>query len=67
MLYHGTANHLSVLDHVGIESVDSFVFVITPNNREIEARHSHSIPESYLEYHRQDLDFLDSHECRHQF
>ena len=67
MLCQGTANHLSVLDHVGIESIDSFAFVITPNNREFEARHSHSIPESYLEYHRQGLDFSDSHECRHQF
>ena len=67
MLYHSTANHLSVLDHVGIESLDSFVFVITPNIREFEARHSHSIPESYSEYHRQGSDFPDSHEFRHQF
>ena len=67
MLCHSTANHLSVLDHVGIESFDSFVFVIMPNNRKFEARHSHSIPESYSEYHRQGLDFPDSHECRHQF
>ena len=67
MLCHGMTNHLSVLDHVGIESLDSFAFVITPNNREFEARHSHSIPESYSEYHRQGLDFPDSHECRQQF
>jgi len=66
MLCPGTANHLSVLDHVGIESLDSFAFVITPNNREFEARHSHSIPESYSEYHRKGLDFPNSHECRHQ-
>ena len=67
MLCHSTANHLSVLDHAGIESIDSFVFVITPNNREFEARHSHSILESYSEYHRQGLDLPDSLECRHQF
>ena len=67
MLFHSTANHLLVLDHVRIESIDSFAFVITPNNREFEARHSHSILESYSEYHRQGLDFPDSHECRHQF
>ena len=67
MLCHSTANHLSVLDHVGIESLDSFAFVITPNNREFEARHSHSILESYSEYHRQGLDLPDSLECRHQF
>ena len=62
MRCHCTANHLSVLDHVGIESIDSFAFVITPNNREFEAHHSHSIPESYSEYHRQGLDFSDSQE-----
>ena len=62
MLCHSTANHLSVLDHVGIESIDSFASVTTPNNREFEARHNHSIPESYLEYHRQGLNFLDSQE-----
>ena len=53
MLCHSTANHLSVLDHVGIESIDSFASVTTPNNREFEARHSHSIPESYSKYRRQ--------------
>ena len=47
------ANHLSVLNQVGIESLDSFAFVTTPNNREFETRHSHSILESYSEYHRQ--------------
>ena len=62
MLCHGTANHLSVLDHVGIESLDSFASVTTPNNREFEARHSHSILESYSEYHRQGLDFPDPQE-----
>ena len=66
MLCHSTANHLSVLDHVEVESLDYFVFVITPNNREFEVHHSHSISESYSEYHRQGLDFPDSHECRHQ-
>ena len=65
-LCHSTANHLSVLNQVGIESLDSFAPVITPNLQEFEARHSHSIPESYSEYHRQGLDFPDSHECRHQ-
>ncbi|KAL4350194.1 hypothetical protein AHAS_Ahas10G0117600 [Arachis hypogaea] len=49
-----TANHLSVLNQVGVESIDSFAFVITPSLQEFEARHSHSIPESYSEYHRQD-------------
>ena len=65
MLCHSTANHLLVLNQVGVESIDSFAFVITPNNREFEARHSHSIPETYSEYHRQGLDFPDSLECRH--
>ena len=64
---HCMANHLSILDHVGIESLDSFAFVITPNNREFEARHSHSILESYSEYHRQGLDVPDSLEFCHQF
>ena len=65
MLCHSTANHLSVLNQVGIESLDSFAFVITPSLQEFEARHSHSILESYLEYHRQGLDLPDSLECRH--
>ena len=65
MLCHSTANHLSVLNQVGIESLDSFALVITPSLQEFEARHSHSIPESYSEYHRQGLDFPDPHECRH--
>ena len=42
---HRTANHLSVLTHVGIESIDSFVSVITPNTRKFEARHSHPYPD----------------------
>ena len=66
MLCHSTANHLLVLDHVGIESLDSFASVTTPNNHEFEAHHSLSILESYSEYHIQGLDFPDSHECRHQ-
>ena len=66
MLCHSTANHLLALNQVGIESIDSFAFVITPSLQEFEARHSHSILESYSEYHRQGLDFPDSHECRHQ-
>ncbi|QHN96958.1 uncharacterized protein DS421_18g623300 [Arachis hypogaea] len=41
---HHTANHLSVLTHVGIGSIDLFAFVTTPNTREFEARHSHPIP-----------------------
>ena len=65
MLCHSTANHLSVLNQVGIESLDSFALVITPSLQEFEARHRHSIPESYSEYHRQGLDFSDPHECRH--
>ena len=62
MLLHSTANHPLVLDHVGIESIDSFAFVIMPNNREFEARHSHSISESYSEYQKQGLDFSDPQE-----
>ena len=62
MLCHSTANQLSVLDHVGIGSIDPFAFVITPSNREFEARHSHSILESYSEYHRQGLDLPDPQE-----
>ena len=46
MRCHRTANHLSVLDHVGIGSIDPFASVTTPNPCEFEARHSHSIPES---------------------
>ena len=38
---------------------------LTPSLQEFKARHSHSIPESYSEYHRQGLDFPDPHECRH--
>ena len=60
---HGTAIHLSVLDHAGIGFSNPFVSVTTPSTREFEARHSHSIPKSYSEYHRQGLDFPDSQEC----
>ena len=45
MRYHRTANHLSVLTHVGIESVDSFASVTMPNTREFEARHCHPFPD----------------------
>ena len=62
MLCHSTTNQLLVLDHVGIGSIDPFAFVIMPSNREFEARHSHSILESYSEYHRQGLDFPDLQE-----
>ena len=65
MLCHSMANHLSVLTHVGIGSIDPFASVTMPNPCEFEAHHSHSIPESYSEYHRQGLDFPNSHECRH--
>ena len=41
MRCHRTANHLSVLDHVGIESSDPFASITMPNTREFEARHSH--------------------------
>ena len=40
---------------------------LTPRPQEFEARHSHSIIESYSEYHRQGLDLPDSLECSHQF
>ena len=63
---HGTAIHLSVPDHAGIGFTLLLRLSLTPSTREFEARHSHSIPESYSEYHRQGLDFPDSHECRHQ-
>ena len=56
------ANQLLVLDHVGIGYIDPFAFVITPSNREFEARHNHSILESYSEYHRQGFDFPDPQE-----
>ena len=62
--YYRLANHLSVLTHAGIGSIDPFASVTMPNPCEFEARHSHSIPESYSEYHRQGLDFPDSQECR---
>ena len=42
---HRTANHLSVLTHAGIESIDPFASVTTPNTREFEARHSHPFPD----------------------
>ena len=41
MRCHRTTNHLSVLTHVGIGSIDPFASVTTPNTREFEARHSH--------------------------
>ena len=63
MLCHSTANHLLVLDHVEIGSIDPFASVTTPNTRDFEARHSHSILESYSEYHRQGLDLPDSQGC----
>ena len=62
---HGTAIHLSVLDHAGIGFTILLRLSLTPCNRELGARHSHSIIESYSEYHRQGLDFPDSLECRH--
>ena len=40
---HRTANHLSVLTHAGIGSIDPFVSVTMPSTREFEARHSHPI------------------------
>ena len=43
MLCHGMTNHLSVLDHVGIESRDPFASVTTPNTCEFEVRHIHPI------------------------
>ena len=45
MRCHRTANHLSVLDHVGIDSRDPFVFVTTPNTREFEAHHIYPFPD----------------------
>ena len=62
---HGTAIHLSVLDHAGIGFTILLRLSLTPCNRELGARHSHSIIESYSEYHRQGLDLSDSLECRH--
>ena len=65
MLCHSTANHLSVLDHAGIGFTILLRLSLTPSLQEFEARHSHSIIESYSEYHRQGLDLPDSLECRH--
>ena len=45
MRCHRTANHLSVLTHVGIESIDSFASVTTPNTHKFEAHHSHPFPD----------------------
>ena len=45
MRCHCTANHLSVLTHVGIGSIDPFVSVTTPSTCEFEAHHSHPIPD----------------------
>ncbi|QHN86358.1 Protein TIC 62 [Arachis hypogaea] len=50
---HGTAIHLSVLDHAGIGFTILLRLSLTPCNREFGARHSHSFIESYSEYHRQ--------------
>ena len=65
MRCHCMANHLEVLDHTGIGFTILLRLSLTPCNRELAARHSHSIIESYSEYHRQGLDFPDSLECRH--
>ena len=59
---HGTAIHLSVLDHAGIGFTILLRLSLTPRNRELGARHSHSFIESYSEYHRQGLDFPDPQE-----
>ena len=45
MRCHRMTNHLSVLTHVGIGSIDPFASVNTPNTREFEARHSHPFPD----------------------
>ncbi|QHO02152.1 uncharacterized protein DS421_13g421380 [Arachis hypogaea] len=50
---HGTANRLEASP---LPMASSYP---------LRARHSHSIIESYSEYHRQGLDFPDSLECRH--
>ena len=44
MRCHCMANHLSVLDHTGIGSIDPFASVTTPSTREFEARRSHPFP-----------------------
>ena len=62
-LCHSTVNHRLVLDPVGIGFTILLRLSLTPSLQEFEARHSHSIPESYSEYHRQGLDFPDSQEC----
>ncbi|QHO20429.1 uncharacterized protein DS421_11g337900 [Arachis hypogaea] len=53
-LCHSTANHGLVLDPVGIGFTILLRLSLTPNLQEFEARHSHSILESYSEYHRQE-------------
>ena len=66
MRCHCMANHLGGSRSYWNRIYYPFASVTTPSTREFEARHSHSIIESYSEYHRQGLDFPDSHECRHQ-
>jgi len=58
-LCHSTANHRLVLDPVGIGFTILLRLSLTPSLQEFEARHSHSIIESYSEYHRQGLDFSE--------
>ena len=45
MRCHRTANHLSVITHIGIVSIDPFASVTTPNTREFEACHNHPLPD----------------------
>ena len=45
MRCHCMANHLLVLDHTGIGSIDPFASITTPNTREFEAHHSHPFPD----------------------
>ena len=45
MRCHRTVNHLSVLTHAGVGSIDPFTSVTTPSTREFEARHSHPFPD----------------------
>ena len=45
MRCHCMANHLSVLDHTGIGSIDPFASVTSHSTREFEARRSHPFPD----------------------
>ena len=45
---HCMANHLSVLDHTRIGSIDPFASVTMPSTREFEARRSHPFPDPTL-------------------